>query len=54
MSETVTVKKEALVNIHNALAGLHPTGEDIIVVAAAMMDLRKLLQNEEQEEEQDG
>lgn len=53
MSETVTVKKEALVAIHNAIAGMHPTGEDIIVAAAAMMDLRKLLQDEEQEE-QDG
>lgn len=49
----MTVDKQVIVNIHNAIAGMHYTGEDIVTAAALMMDLRKLLQDEEQEE-QDG
>lgn len=44
MSDKIEVSRQMIANIHNAVAGLHPTGEDIIVVAAVMMDLRKMLQ----------
>lgn len=50
MSEKVEVDKEILMNVHNAISQMHPTGDDIIVAAAVMMDLRKLI-NEEQESE---
>lgn len=49
--EKIEVSKQMLINIHNAIAGLHPTGEDIIVTAAVLMDLRKMLQDEQKEQE---
>lgn len=48
----MTVDKQVIVNIHNAIAGMHYTGEDIVTAAALMMDLRKLLQEEEPEQEE--
>lgn len=53
MDERIEVSRQMLINIHNAVAQMHPTGDDIITAAAVLMDLRKLLQ-EEQEEEKHG
>lgn len=41
--------KQTLINIHNAVASMHPTGDDIITAAAVLMDLRKLINTEEGE-----
>ena len=53
MNEKIEVNKQMLINIHNAISGLHPTGEDIIVTAAVLMDLRKILQEEPKREQED-
>lgn len=46
--------KQTLINIHNAVVSLHPTGEDIITVAAVLMDLRKIINTEQEGEESNG
>ena len=53
MSEKITVERALLVQIHNAVSQMHPTGEDIITAAEIMMRLRQELE-EEQEDESNG
>ena len=45
----IEIEIETLVNIHNVLVRLHPTGEDIISVASMIMDLRRTLESEVQD-----
>lgn len=48
-------KMNDLVRLHNCLVGLHPTGEDILIVADAIVQVRNLLQQESQvQKENDG
>lgn len=42
--------KELLANIHNTIAQMHPTGDDIIKAASIIMDIRRQLAPEPEEE----
>ena len=46
-------KLNDLVYLHNCLVGLHPTGEDILIVADAILQVRNLLQQESQSQQED-
>ena len=52
--KTIQVDPQVLANIHNALMNTHPTGQDIITVAAACMDIRRLLDEGAKEAEKEG
>lgn len=41
-----------LIRLHNTLVALHPTGEDILIVADAVMQVRNLLQQASKPQEE--
>lgn len=42
LEKKVNVNIEDIANLHNSLCSLHPTGDDIIVVAHCIMELRRI------------
>lgn len=42
----IEVEQKFLIDIHNALVRLHPTGEDIVCVASIIMEIRSRLESE--------
>ena len=50
----ISVDPQVLMNIHNALMNTHPTGQDIIQIAAACMDIRRLLDEGAEEAKKEG
>ena len=50
MPGQITIEKQIIANIHNAIAQMHYTGGDIIIAAALLTDLEKLLQEEPKQE----
>lgn len=50
MDKTITVNIEDIATLHNNLCSLHPTGEDIMVVAQCILKLRKMAENANESE----
>lgn len=43
-----------LIDVHNALLQMHPTGEDILAVGFSISNIRSLLQGDKENKEGDG
>lgn len=49
-NKTVTIQLQKLIDIHNSLTTLHPTGQDIVTTAGIIMELRNLISEEVKDE----
>lgn len=51
MDKTITINIEDIATLHNNLYSLHPTGEDIMVVAQCILKLRKMAETTNESED---